>query len=43
MVGGIRELLPSEDLVPPGDVKALAETIEDVLRRPRTLGKNVNL
>ena len=38
-VGGIPELLPSEDLVPPGDVKALAETIEDVLRRPERLAK----
>lgn len=31
-VGGIPELLPAEDLVPPGDVTALAAAIGDVLR-----------
>src|SRR4029079_18779078 len=30
-VGGIPELLPAEDLVPPGDVDALAATLDAVL------------
>jgi len=30
-VGGIPELLPSEDLVPPGDVVALASKIREVV------------
>jgi glycosyltransferase involved in cell wall biosynthesis len=30
-VGGFSELLPTEDLVPPGDVKALARKIREVL------------
>ncbi len=33
-VGGIPELLASEDLVPPGDVKALASKIMEVLQQP---------
>ncbi|MFQ5413455.1 MAG: glycosyltransferase, partial [Phycisphaerae bacterium] len=31
-VGGIRELLPPDDLVPPGDVDALARKIVEVIR-----------
>jgi glycosyltransferase involved in cell wall biosynthesis len=33
-VGGIPELLPSEDIVPPGDVPALASKITQVLQQP---------
>jgi glycosyltransferase involved in cell wall biosynthesis len=33
-VGGIPELLPAEDLVPPGDIAALAAKIRDVLVDP---------
>ena len=33
-VGGIPELLPPEDLVPPGDVAALATKIREVVTRP---------
>jgi len=33
-VGGIPELLPSEDTVPPGDVRALAEKISEVVNDP---------
>ena len=33
-VGGIPELLPSEDLVPPGDTQALADIIEAVITNP---------
>jgi len=33
-VGGIPELLPSEDLVPPDDIEALAQKIEEVVRDP---------
>jgi len=36
-VGGIVELLPPEDLVPPGDAAALAATIETCLRDPARL------
>lgn len=36
-VGGIPELLPSEDLVPPGDVGALARTIQEVLSDPNRM------
>lgn len=36
-VGGIPELLASEDLVPPGDVEALADKIEFVLSHPGRL------
>jgi glycosyltransferase involved in cell wall biosynthesis len=35
--GGIVELLPSEDLVPPGHAKALSKKIDEVLRDPRRL------
>lgn len=35
--GGIPELLPPEDMVPPGNVMALAAKIEEVLRDPRRL------
>jgi glycosyltransferase involved in cell wall biosynthesis len=38
-VGGIPELLPSEDLVPPGDVKALASKILEVARDPDRLAR----
>lgn len=33
-VGGIPELLPAEDLVPPGDVTALAVKIQEVVQHP---------
>jgi glycosyltransferase involved in cell wall biosynthesis len=33
-VGGIPELLPPEDLVPPGDVASLAAKLHEVLTRP---------
>ena len=33
-VGGIPELLPPEDLVPPGDVEALTRKIQEVLAKP---------
>jgi glycosyltransferase involved in cell wall biosynthesis len=36
-VGGIPELLPAEDLVPPGDVPALARKIGEAARAPRRL------
>jgi glycosyltransferase involved in cell wall biosynthesis len=36
-VGGIPELLPAEDLVPPGDVDALAKKIAEVLRDPQRM------
>jgi len=36
-VGGIPELLDAEDLVPPGDVAALATKIHDVVRDPARL------
>jgi glycosyltransferase involved in cell wall biosynthesis len=36
-VGGIPELLPPEDLVPPGDVDALAKKISEVLRDPQRM------
>jgi glycosyltransferase involved in cell wall biosynthesis len=36
-VGGIPELLASDDLVPPGDVMALAEKIREVLTDPQRL------
>lgn len=36
-VGGIPELLPEEDLVPPGDVDALARKISEVLSDPRRM------
>jgi len=36
-VGGIPELLPAEDLVPPGDVDALARKIVEVLSDPQRM------
>ena len=33
-VGGIPELLPEEDLVPPNDARALADKILDTVRHP---------
>jgi glycosyltransferase involved in cell wall biosynthesis len=36
-VGGFAELLPPADLVPPGDVRALAQKIRDVLISPQRL------
>ena len=36
-VGGIPELLSAEDLVPPGDVEALARKIQDVLSAPERM------
>lgn len=33
-IGGIPELLPPEDLVPPGDARALAAKIDEVMRDP---------
>lgn len=38
-VGGIPELLPPEDLVPPGDVPALAAKIRQVLGDPQRLAQ----
>lgn len=44
-VGGIPELLPAEDLVPPGDVSALAEKLREVatdpVRRARMSARNL--
>jgi glycosyltransferase involved in cell wall biosynthesis len=39
MVGGIPELLSEEEMVPPGDVPALAEKICDVLSDPERLSR----
>jgi glycosyltransferase involved in cell wall biosynthesis len=36
-VGGIPELLPSEDMVPPGDMSALARKIREVATRPERM------
>jgi glycosyltransferase involved in cell wall biosynthesis len=36
-VGGIPELLPAEDIVPPGNVAALASKIIEVLQQPRRM------
>jgi glycosyltransferase involved in cell wall biosynthesis len=36
-VGGIPELLPSEDMVPPGDVAALARKIREVVTDPKRM------
>ncbi|MEM4721645.1 MAG: glycosyltransferase [Candidatus Methanomethylicaceae archaeon] len=38
-VGGIPELLPPEDMVPPGDVVALADKICEVLRDPERMAQ----
>lgn len=36
-IGGIPELLPPEDMVPPNDAKALARKIEEVLNNPERM------
>ncbi|MDM9385232.1 glycosyltransferase family 4 protein [Chlorogloeopsis sp. ULAP01] len=36
-VGGIPELLPPEDMVPPGDVTALAKKIQEVITNPKRM------
>ena len=38
-VGGIPELLPAEDLVPPGNVDGLARKIQEVLSSPARMAK----
>lgn len=38
-VGGMPELLPEEDMVPPGDAPALAEKLRDVLLDPKRLSR----
>ncbi len=38
-VGGIPELLSAEDMVPPGDVDALARKIREVLTSPERMGR----
>lgn len=38
-VGGIPELLPPDDLVPPGDARALADKIREVLARPERMAE----
>lgn len=38
-VGGIPELLPPEDLVPPGDADALAKKIMEVVRDPERMAR----
>lgn len=38
-VGGIPELLPTEDMVPPGDVDALADKLVEVLRNPERMAR----
>jgi glycosyltransferase involved in cell wall biosynthesis len=38
-VGGIPELLPSEDMVPPGDVAALARRIREVVTDPERMAR----
>ncbi|WP_341732794.1 glycosyltransferase family 4 protein [Microcoleus sp. EPA2] len=38
-VGGIPELLPSEDLVPPGDVAVLASKIREVVTDPERMAR----
>jgi glycosyltransferase involved in cell wall biosynthesis len=38
-VGGIPELLPPEDLVPPNDVEALAQKIMEVVGDPERLAR----
>ncbi len=38
-VGGIPELLPPEDMVPPGDAEALANKIGEVLRDPERMAR----
>lgn len=38
-VGGIPELLPPEDMVPPGDAAALARKIQEVVTDPRRMAR----
>ncbi len=38
-VGGIPELLPSQDMVPAGDIEALAEKIAEVVSAPQRLAR----
>jgi glycosyltransferase involved in cell wall biosynthesis len=38
-VGGIPELLPAEDIVPPGDVVALATKIREVVTNPERMAR----
>lgn len=38
-VGGFAELLPSEDLVPPGDVASLAQKISEVVKKPERMAR----
>ncbi len=38
-VGGIPELLPPEDMIPPGDVAALAGKIRDVTTDPKRMAR----
>lgn len=38
-VGGIPELLPAEDMVPPGDAGALAQKMRDVLADPERMAR----
>lgn len=36
-VGGMPELLPAEDLVPPGNIQALAKKIEEIITNPERM------
>lgn len=38
-VGGIPELLPAEDIVPPGDATALAHKIREVVTNPERMAR----
>lgn len=38
-VGGIPELLPAEDLVPPGEARALADKIREVVQEPGRMAR----
>jgi glycosyltransferase involved in cell wall biosynthesis len=38
-VGGIPELLPPEDMIPPGDVGALANKIREVVTNPERMAR----
>lgn len=37
--GGIPELLPAEDLVPPGNAEALVQKIQEVLSNPQRMSE----